>query len=137
MFNKSVLLAVIAVAGCNAPARDPLPYSPNYQYLGVQGQGQAGVIRKGYETAGAVSGQLVPDACVTPDVTADPFYLPPGCATNLNLQQMVVQQGDLLRGRPMGPAMAAPAARAARRVIDGVPPEDAPDASLSTTGQPL
>lgn len=94
------LLAACAIAGCDAPQRDPLPYSPNYQYLDGQGTG----LRKG------VTGtqRLVPDACLTPDVVADPLYLPSGCANNLNLQQMVVNQNDLLQGRQTGPAMAAP-----------------------------
>lgn len=117
MSSKTFLIAVALLAGCNAPARDPLPYSPNYH---VVGGAQPGVIRKGYDTG--PQGQLVPDACTTPDVAADPMYLPPGCANALNLQQMVVRQGDLVHGRTPGPAMAAPSARAARRVIDGTEP---------------
>lgn len=130
MFSRFVLVA-IAVAGCNATPRDPLPYSPNYQYMG----GQAGVIRKGYDA----SAMMVPDACVTPDVVADAMYLPSGCANNLNLQQMVANKGDLMRGRAGGPAMGAPAARAARRVIDGTAPETPPPTgeTLTTTRQPL
>ena len=133
MFSR-FLIAAVVLAGCNAPARDPLPYSPNYQYLGGQ---SGGAIRKGYD--GASTARLVPDACVTPDVAADPMYLPPGCANNVNLQMMVANQGDLLRGRSTGPAMAAPAARAARRVIDGTVPEPEPltHDTLSTTRQPL
>jgi len=131
MFSRFVFLVVL-LAGCNTPPRDPLPYSPNYQYLG----GQSGVIRKGYDNGTA---QLVPDACVTPDVAADPMYLPSGCANALNLQMTVAQQGDLIRGRATGPAMAAPSARAARRVIDGtataipLPTGE----TLTTTRQPL
>lgn len=130
------LVAVIALAGCNAPARDPLPYSPNYQYIGGA-QSSTGVIRKGYAVSSASERRLVPDACVTPDITADPFYLPPGCANNVNLQQMVANQGDLLRGTTTGSAMAAPAARAARKVIDGEQelPEPLPGDTLSTTEQ--
>jgi len=106
-------LVALILAGCqNTTAeRDPLPYSPNYHMADT-----GGPVRKGYETR---SGRLVPDACVTPDVAADPLYLPPGCANNVNLQMMVEREGDLVRGRDTGPAMAAPAARAARRVIDG------------------
>ncbi|MDB6454414.1 hypothetical protein [Falsirhodobacter sp. 20TX0035] len=129
MSSKIVLVGLIALAGCNAPARDPLPYSPNYHYIGGA---PAGVIRKGYD---APQGRLVPDACTTPDVAADPMYLPPGCANAVNLQQMVVNQSDLVRGRTPGPAMGAPAARAARQVIDGTepPPAASEDEVLSTT----
>ncbi|MCJ8141081.1 hypothetical protein [Falsirhodobacter halotolerans] len=118
------LLPLIALAACSVPARDPLPYSPNYQYLG------GGLVQKG-----AASGRMVPDACITPDVAADPLYLPPGCANALNLQMMAAAPSDLMRGRTPGPAMAAPQARAARRVIDGTapPPERLPEDGLSTT----
>lgn len=130
MSSKRAFLAVIVLAGCNPP-QDPLPYSPNYHYTG----GQAGVIRKGYDTRAA----MLPDACVTPDVQADAMYLPSGCANNLNLQLMAANQGDLMRGRTTGPAMAAPAARAARRVIDGTQPEPEPlsGETLTTTRQPI
>lgn len=125
MSSKLLFLPLMALAACNMPARDPLPYSPNYQYLG------GGALQKGYEAGG----RMVPDACVTPDVAADPLYLPPGCANNLNLQQMAANPSDLMRGRTTGPAMAAPQARAARQVIDGTapPPPRLPEDVLSTT----
>jgi type IV pilus biogenesis protein CpaD/CtpE len=44
---------------------------------------------------------------------------PPGCANAYNLQRMVVQEDDLVYGRELDPAVAAPAARAAQRYIDG------------------
>ncbi|MDH2326581.1 hypothetical protein QCN27_06845 [Cereibacter sp. SYSU M97828] len=130
MFSKRAFLAVIVLAGCNPP-QDPLPYSPNYHYTG----GQAGLVHKGYASRRA----MLPDACVTPDVQADAMYLPSGCANNLNLQQMVANQGDLMRGRMTGPAMGAPAARAARRVIDGTQPDPEPlsGETLTTTRQPI
>jgi hypothetical protein len=116
----SCALAGLALAGCQTDAkRDPLPYSPNYHVAGVA-RGGVGVVRKGYDGAGvAGTAQIVPDACVTPDIAADPLYLPPGCANNLNLQLMAERKSDLLRGRQTGPAMAAPVVRAARGVIDG------------------
>lgn len=132
MSSKMMICAAFAVlAGCNAPAINPLPYSPNYQYAGGQG---AGIIRKGYD-AGAARVALVPDACVTPDVAADPMYLPPGCANNVNLVQMAAVPSDLIRGRSTGPAMGAPAARAARHVIDGTTPTPPypEDEGMSTT----
>lgn len=44
--------------------------------------------------------------------------LPLGCANDLNLQSMVARPEDLLRGQPMGPARAAPIARAAQAEIE-------------------
>ncbi|GGB05800.1 hypothetical protein GCM10011491_37350 [Brucella endophytica] len=122
-------LAAIVLTACqNGAQRDPLPYSPNYHMTKADGP-----VRKGYESQ---SGRLVPDACVTPDVTEDPLYLPPGCANNMNLQLMVERQSDLLHGRKTGPAMAAPVVRAARHVIDGTKPDQnaAREADVSTTG---
>ncbi|WP_245581882.1 hypothetical protein [Phyllobacterium phragmitis] len=122
-------LTALVLAGCqNSAQRDPLPYSPNYHRAGVEGP-----VRKGYDPR---SGHLLPDACVTPDVTEDPLYLPPGCANNMNLQLMVERQRDLVRGRKTGPAMAAPVVRAARHVIDGTKPAQTParEGDVSTTG---
>ncbi|MGI2033527.1 hypothetical protein ACRQ1B_14135 [Rhizobium panacihumi] len=124
------ITATLALSGCqNSKERDPLPYSPNYHY--AQG---SGAVSKGYEKQ--ASGRLVPDACVTPDVTEDPMYLPPGCANNMNLQLMVERESDLVQGRKTGPAMAAPVVRAARNSIDGVKPAQTPDdqRDVSTTG---
>jgi type IV pilus biogenesis protein CpaD/CtpE len=125
-------LAALALAGCQnqtVAQRDPLPYSPNYHVAK-----SAGPVRKGYD---AQSGRLVPDACVTPDVTEDPMYMPPGCANNVNLQMMVERESDLVQGRETGPAMAEPVVRAARRVIDGTTPEQqrsARESDVTTTG---
>lgn len=126
----ALALAALALAGCqNSAARDPLPYSPNYHMVR-----NSGAVSKGYENETA--GRLVPDACVTPDVTEDPMYLPPGCANNMNLQLMVERQSDLVQGRRTGPAMAAPVVRAARNSIDGVKSEQTStdQRSVSTTG---
>lgn len=124
------LLVAFTLAGCQSPAeRDPLPYSPNYHV--VQ---SPGAVTKGYENQTA--GRLVPDACVTPDVTEDPMYLPPGCANNMNLLLMAERQNDLLQGRKTGPAMAAPVVRAAQNSINGVKPARPPENQRepSTTG---
>ncbi|QND54694.1 hypothetical protein HB779_21025 (plasmid) [Phyllobacterium sp. 628] len=117
----AVLLAVLGVGGCMT---QPEPYSPNYHYVStgpVAAGGNGKVVRKGYDKPGAVAEgrMLVPDACTTPDNTADALYLPSGCANNLNLQLMAEKESDLVRGRDMGPAMAAPVARAAKRIIEG------------------
>lgn len=126
-------LAAILLSGCqNSAERDPLPYSPNYH---VAAASSSGAVRKGYERQEA--GRLVPDACVTPDVTEDPLYLPPGCANNMNLQLMVERESDLVHGRKTGPAMAAPVVRAARNSIDGTAPArtaEAAEHDVSTTG---
>ena len=58
----------------------------------------------------------------SPDATEPPFlgpHLPPGCANAHNLQRMAERQGDLVRGRPLGAAPAAPTARAAQEYIYG------------------
>ncbi len=57
---------------------------------------------------------IVPNTCrVQPDQTGI-VTLPSGCANDLNLQRMVERPDDLLQGREMGPASAAPVAAAAR-----------------------
>jgi hypothetical protein len=63
-----------------------------------------------------------PEACLSPDPTAEPILgenLPPGCANNYNLLRMTERQEDLVRGRRLGAAPAAPAVRAAQRYIYG------------------
>ena len=57
---------------------------------------------------------IVPNTCRAEPGEAGIVTLPPGCANDLNLQQMVERPSDLLHGREMGPARAAPVAAAAR-----------------------
>jgi len=110
------LCAISLLAGCASQAQ---PYSPNYHYVSVEdGSAGKGPVRKGYDMPRKQT-VLVPDACTTPDTAEQPLYLPSGCANNLNLQFMVARERDLLRGRDMGPAMAAPTARAAQAYISG------------------
>ncbi|MHC1551796.1 hypothetical protein [Phyllobacterium sp. K27] len=116
------LLAVIGAAtlsGCMGTKIQP--YSPNYSYIDTGGTSRPGVVRKGYDSERAA--MLVPDACITPDTGEYPMYLPSGCANNLNLQHMAAKKQDLMHGREMGPAMAAPVARAAQNYIEGTDPE--------------
>jgi type IV pilus biogenesis protein CpaD/CtpE len=47
-----------------------------------------------------------------------------GCANALNLTRMIERPSDLQRGRAMGPAMAAPVARAAEAYITGHTADD-------------
>ncbi|WP_244423896.1 hypothetical protein [Phyllobacterium sp. YR531] len=114
-----VVLGASVLAGCTGTKIQP--YSPNYSYLDTGGTSRPGVVRKGYDSERAA--MLVPDACITPDTGEDPMYLPSGCANNLNLQHMAAKKQDLMHGREMGPAMAAPVARAAQNYIEGTEPE--------------
>lgn len=118
-----LLGCLLFLTGC--VGNPPQPYSPNYSYLTLR-DARPGVVRKGYDRQALQQTVLVPDACITPDTADDPVYLPSGCANNLNLQHMAARKQDLLRGREMGPAMAAPVARAAQNYIDGVAPEERP-----------
>ncbi|PRD54995.1 hypothetical protein DEV92_107180 [Phyllobacterium myrsinacearum] len=116
----------VLLAGC--VGSQPQPYSPNYSYLSMRaapatmGLSRPGVVRKGYDQDKPAATVLVPDACITPDTADQPVYLPSGCSNNLNLQLMVVRKQDLTQGHQMGPAMAAPVARAAQDYMDGVMP---------------
>ncbi|MDQ0995751.1 hypothetical protein QFZ34_000928 [Phyllobacterium ifriqiyense] len=114
-----LLTGVVVLSGCMGTKIQP--YSPNYSYIDAGGTSRPGVVRKGYDSERAA--MLVPDACITPDTGEYPMYLPSGCANNLNLQHMAAKKQDLMRGREMGPAMAAPVARAAQNYIEGTDPE--------------
>ena len=136
-FLSAAGLSILLVGGgCTTP---PQPYSPNYRYVSAIPAGTAAshgkIVPKGYDKPGATQGSvLVPDACIMPDNAPNALYLPSGCANNLNLQLMAEKESDLLRGRDMGPAMAAPVARAAKRIIEGQDsPGDNAAAPESTT----
>jgi len=123
--RAALATALLAIGGC---ASDPQPdYSPGYSYAAT-----------GPEYSGKTVGNavLVPDACLAPPADSPPSpaatmmtivpelgpHLPPGCANAHNLQRMVESQRDLIEGRRMGPAPAAPTARAARQYIYGEEP---------------
>jgi hypothetical protein len=147
---SAIVLLGWAVAGCLP--HEPLPYSPNYTRVTLVDPPGSNAVYKAPDESGAKyvrrSGHawtgLVPDACVTPDVAEQPFYLPSGCANSLNLQVMVEHQRDLVRGRRPGPPAAAPVAQAAERYLYGAteaemhgriqkrPPEQPPVAPVST-----
>jgi hypothetical protein len=113
-------MSVIAVglAGCRHDFPDyselPPDYSPRYTHIVV-------LTPSGHEKR-----VLVPEACLTPDLESPaemgPRRIPPGCAPNWNIQHMAERKGDLVRGRRMDKAPAAPTARAAQRYIDGRDP---------------
>ena len=115
IFQSAAVLALTLLAGCRegheiALTEAPPAYSPDYTYIDVVSEN------------GHVKRVLVPEACLTENdsgaASLGPRRLPPGCANNYNLQRMAERKGDLLHGRPLGPAPAAPAARAARRYIN-------------------
>jgi len=107
-------LLIPLLAGCKTHL-EPASYSPDYQRLtGADGRVE-----------------LLPAECLKP-AAEDEFdsdedfvpLLPPGCANNLTLLQMVEQRGDLFQGRATGPTMAAPVGRAAQVYIDGYDREE-------------
>jgi type IV pilus biogenesis protein CpaD/CtpE len=69
-------------------------------------------------------GTPLPPSCLAPPDSDTPDLLPPGCATQLNLQLMVERPADLQQGRPLGPSMAAPVANAVERYVR---PDDDPE----------
>ena len=116
-------LAVVALAlvGCAPPLshqtvywgtfpEQPPDYSPDYTSVPV------------VAPDGRTRWELVPIACLVPDATEPRLlgpHLPPGCANAHNLQRMAERKSDLVRGRPLGAAPAAPTARAAQEYIYG------------------
>ena len=114
-------VAASALAGCAPPLYQetvywgtfpvqPPDYSPDYTSLPVVAPN------------GKTRWVLVPKACLVPDATEPPLlgpHLPPGCANAHNLQRMAERKSDLVHGRPLGAAPAAPTARAAQEYIYG------------------
>lgn len=82
-------------------------------------------VEQGYSSGagGKTRHALVPKACMqAPDpqrIEADASLPPLGCANAYNLQKMAEQKRDLVRGRRLGDAPAAPAARAASNYLNG------------------
>ncbi|AAZ34066.1 hypothetical protein QCD83_20900 [Pseudomonas savastanoi pv. phaseolicola] len=114
MSRPPVLMLLCLLAGCKTHL-DPVSYSPDY----------AAITRAGGRM------ELVPQACVQPAAqdeigVGEDFQplLPPGCAGNLILLQMVEQRADVMHGRDTGPVMAAPVGRAAQVYIDGYDREE-------------
>jgi len=101
--------SAIALLGLAACADLPPDYSPHFAQVPVVSPN--GVVRRG----------LVPEACLVRDPTDTQLgpRLPPGCANNANLLAMVERKRDLVHGRKLGAAPAAPSARAAQRYIYG------------------
>jgi hypothetical protein len=104
---------VLAVVGLTACSLLPPDYSPHYVRVPVESRnGPVSFIH--YE--------LVPEACLVRDPTDTGLggsRLPPGCANNANLLNMVERKRDLVEGRKLGAAPASPSARAAQKYIYG------------------
>jgi hypothetical protein len=110
LVSASLFLVTALLPAC-APNFPP-DYSPEYSYVEVESSHHPGRVHK----------VLVPDACVTPDPTAaivNGPLLPPGCANAYNLQRMAEREHDLVKGRKLGRAPAAPSARAAEKYLNG------------------
>ena len=104
--------SAVALAALAACAELPPDYSPHFVQAPVVSPARPGRASR-YE--------LVPEACLVPDPTDTEFgpRLPPGCANNANLLTMVERKRDVVHGRKLGAAPAAPSARAAQRYIYG------------------
>ncbi|PBB67207.1 hypothetical protein CK228_18700 [Mesorhizobium sp. WSM4312] len=123
------------LAGCMSSPQQRQDYSPGYSYVSTDTD----------DSEKGVSGSvLAPNACLAEPADDDNsaartnltivsgvgFHLPSGCANAYNLQRMAESQRDLVEGRRMGAAPAAPTSRAARRYLDG---EEAPTGGANTT----
>jgi hypothetical protein len=112
MFRPNVLaLCASLLGGC---AQIPAAPSSRFVSVPVPVTDRYGITR--------MHPEAWPEACLIPDPTTQPLLgeqLPPGCANNYNLLHMTESQGDLVRGRRLGAAPAAPAVRAAQRYIYG------------------
>ena len=67
---------------------------------------------------------ILPESCLSSDGWPDPNLPPASCTQALTLVRMVENQDDLLRGRTLGPALSATAARAAARHLERTAPVD-------------
>jgi type IV pilus biogenesis protein CpaD/CtpE len=113
--RRLAAVSLVLLSGCKTHL-EPASYSPDYQGL-TRADGRV---------------ELIPVECLKPSPedqfgTDEDEYvplLPPGCANNLTLLQMVEQRSDLMQGRATGPTMAAPVGRAAQVYIDGYDREE-------------
>ena len=142
MLNFFASSLLVFSAGCVTAMPDQQDYLSGYSY--VKSDPALGA---GKSVAPAV---LAPNACLSEAADLDAAaetgltvvsglgaHLPPGCANAYNLQRMVESERDLVAGRRMGPAAAAPVASAARRYLQpdllSAPPSDRPgDAAVDT-----
>jgi len=120
---KYFVILLLPLAAC---VRMPPDYSPNYSYVPVASPYEGGRVRY----------VLAPDACLRPDPTDIQLgpRLPPGCANAANLLAMTERKRDVVQGRKLGLAPAAPAARAAQKYIYG--PRDSREPLGAGVGRP-
>jgi hypothetical protein len=105
----SLAIALLVPAAC---AELPPDYSPHFVQVPVVSPTRPDRV---------VRYELAPEACLVPDPTDAELgpRLPPGCANNANLLVMAERKRDVVHGRKLGAAPAAPSARAAQRYIYG------------------
>ncbi|ART62105.1 hypothetical protein [Kushneria marisflavi] len=102
----SSTLALVLLAGCQSTL-GPMSWTSGYREVDVLGPART-VQRT----------MAIPNLCQAPSEASGEITLPPGCANDLNLSLMVANPRDLTRGQPMGEAMAAPVANAARERLN-------------------
>lgn len=106
--------ALVMLSGCSLGGDDPQSWSTGYRQVttpvpAVDASGHYGTTL------------VVPAKCRTGHGAQDRenvVSLPAGCANDLNLQRMIVEPSELIRGREMAPARARPVAEAARDVLE-------------------
>jgi len=99
-------LALLLLTGCQS-SMGPMSWTSGYRQVTAA------------DADASNAALIVPNLCQTQPDETGLVTLPPGCANDLNLQLMVVEPQDLVRGREMGPAMAAPVADAANELLHG------------------
>ncbi|WP_162619780.1 hypothetical protein [Salinicola acroporae] len=104
------LLMLTLLAGCQS-SMGPMSWTSGYRQVALAAPGTA-------ETAPGARMATLPNLCQAAPDAEGLVTLPPGCANDLNLQLMVANPQDLVRGREMGPPMAGPIANAARERLD-------------------
>lgn len=109
--HLGLLLTLTLLAGCQS-SMGPMSWTSGYRQVAV-----ATPQASSTDTTSRLA--TLPNLCQTQPDESGQVTLPPGCANDLNLQLMVADPQDLVRGREMGPARAAPVASAARDRLDG------------------
>ncbi|MCT7376850.1 hypothetical protein [Chelativorans salis] len=121
-FRAVLALSLLTISGCATAPRDHTPYYsfvPTNSYVGMEkGVGGSVLVPEAClgEPADMSPGLAETDFVVTPALGP---HLPPGCANAYNLQRMVESERDLIEGRTLGPARAAPSVRAAHHYLYG------------------
>jgi len=126
IIQQSIFMLVLTLGACT---QLPPDYSSGYVRVPTSSYARPDQVRQ----------VLMPEACLAPDPTDTQLAprLPPGCANAANLEAMAERKSDLVRGRRIGAAPAAPAARAAQAYIYGGPATTgAAVATRGTGGRP-